>query len=145
LFQGASQANETNYTTRPGAVQIEEADCLAPQVLGGDGLLPIPGFDGLAMLAVGGHTPGSQIFVARMAPEVVGWTWIFTGDAVNHIDGVRLNLPKPTLYSLLVVPEDAARLEEVRLLLREVSTLPRTGLLVSHDQLQLEASHVPNW
>jgi glyoxylase-like metal-dependent hydrolase (beta-lactamase superfamily II) len=145
LFQSSAQNEQTNYTTRPGAADIDSATCLEPRVVLGEGVRPVPGFAGLGMLMVGGHTPGSQVFVARMAEEAGGRTWIFTGDAVNNIDGVWKNLPKPTLYSLFVVPEDPERLGAVRVLLADAARLPGHGLLVSHDQLQLEASGVPPW
>lgn len=145
LYQGRLQSEQLNYTTRPGADHLEAAGCLDPQPLGFEGLLAVPGFEGLFLVPVAGHTPGSQIFVAHMAAEAPVRTWIFTGDAVNHVDGVRLNLPKPTLYSLLVVPENPRQLEAVRLLLREASQQPGVRLLVAHDQNQLEASGASLW
>jgi hypothetical protein len=69
---------------------------------------------------------------------------VFTGDIANNIDGIEGNVPKPFLYSLLMVPEDGPRLYELRGYLHDM----REGgamLLVSHDQLQLEGSGVPPW
>ncbi len=57
------------------------------------------------------------------------------------IDAVRLDLPKPRLYSLFIVPEAPARLARLRALLRELAERG-VGILVSHDQHALEASGI---
>jgi hypothetical protein len=75
-------------------------------------------------------------------PDGAAKTFVFTGDVVNQIDGARRNLPKPRLYSVLMVPEHTARLERLRLLLGELEREHGATLLVSHDQLALEASGV---
>jgi glyoxylase-like metal-dependent hydrolase (beta-lactamase superfamily II) len=141
LFQGRLQAERTNYTTRAGAAQLAAAPCLEREVLADGALLEIPGFGGLAMAAAAGHTPGSQLLVAhvRQGEEQVH-TWVFTGDVVNALDGIRHEIGKPLLYRLLMVPESPARLRRVRAFLRELDTRPRVDLLVSHDALALEAS-----
>ena len=72
-------------------------------------------------------------------------TWIFTGDVVNQIDGVRQNIPKPALYSALVVPESTARLEALRRFLAGLERDHGVGLLVSHDQLSIEASGISKY
>jgi glyoxylase-like metal-dependent hydrolase (beta-lactamase superfamily II) len=144
-FSSTNQAERTNYTTRPGRATIEAAGCLTPQPLDGDGLLNIPGFPGLGIIAAGGHTPGSQIFVARVSNSSGDRLWIFTGDLVNHIDGIRHNLPKPTAYSLFIVPEARERLDLLRRYLAGLGSQPDVRLLVSHDLRQLEASGVPEW
>jgi len=139
LFQTPLQADRTNYTTRPGRAKIERAGCLEPTRLSGGPLHPIPGFPGLGVFATGGHTPGSQVFVARTADTIGSRLWVFTGDLANNIDGIRHNLPKPTLYSLFVVPEHRARLDVLRRFLAELERQPGVDLLVSHDLRQLEA------
>jgi glyoxylase-like metal-dependent hydrolase (beta-lactamase superfamily II) len=141
LFQTHWQAEEVNFTTRTGRNHLRDAGCLAEILLGPGPVHLIPGFPGLGVLAVGGHTPGSQVFVARVGDDI----WIFTGDVVNNIDGVRHDLPKPGFYSLLMVPEATDRLQAVRLYLRELSAQPDAHLLVSHDQRALEASGIPAW
>jgi len=139
LFQTPLQADRSNYTTRPGLEIIERAGCLDSTRLDGGPLFEIPGFPGLSVFATGGHTPGSQVFVARIRESVGSRIWVFTGDLVNHIDGVRYNVPKPALYSLFVVPEHRDRLDVLRRMLAELAKHPGTDLLVSHDLLQLEA------
>ncbi|HXZ84200.1 MAG TPA: MBL fold metallo-hydrolase [Myxococcota bacterium] len=143
LFQGRLQVEETNFTTRPGQREISEAKCLARRVLDGTRLLALPGFPGLAFFAAGGHTPGSQIFVAHVRGASGVRTWIFVGDIANQIDGVRQNVPKPSFYSLLIVPESTARLDALRRFLAELEREHGAGLLVSHDQLSLQASGLP--
>jgi glyoxylase-like metal-dependent hydrolase (beta-lactamase superfamily II) len=145
LLQTRDQAERGNYTTHAGRVHLREAPCLgAPEVLEGSPLLPAPGFPGLFLVAAGGHTPGSTLFVAHVRRRGAVETWVVTGDIVNHIDGVRLDLPKPRLYSLLVVPEAPARLARVRGFLAE---LARRGakLLVSHDRRGIESTGIEPW
>lgn len=140
LVQGRPQAERTNYTTRAGAAQLAAAPCLDRETLDGTPPLGVPGFPGLALIPVAGHTPCSQLLVAHVREGDSVRTWVFTGDLVNALDGVRRDLPKPWLYSLLVVPEATGRLSWLRGLLRELSQRPGIGLLVSHDQLSLAAS-----
>jgi glyoxylase-like metal-dependent hydrolase (beta-lactamase superfamily II) len=145
LVQGRLQAERANYTTRGGAAQLAAAPCLEREVLDGDGVVEVPGFRGLGLVPAGGHTPCSQLFVAHVREGDALRTWIVTGDVVNQLDGALRDIPKPRLYSLLVVPEAPARLAEVRALLREAAARRGTALLVSHDRLALEASGMPQW
>ena len=145
LFQTRLQAERVNHTTRPGRAQLEAAGCLETELLEGAALMAVPGFPGLAVVAAGGHTPGSQIFVAHVRDGRELRTWVFTGDVVNHLDGVRLDLPKPRLYSLLVVPESTARLQRLRVWLRELAQTYGARILVSHDELALQASGIDAW
>jgi glyoxylase-like metal-dependent hydrolase (beta-lactamase superfamily II) len=145
LFQTRLQAERTNHTTRPGRAQLEAAGCLEPEILESASLMAVPGFPGLSVVAAGGHTPGSQIFVAHVRDGRQVATWIFTGDVVNHLDGVRLDLPKPRLYSLLVVPESASRLQRLRVWLRDLARTHHARIVVSHDELALRASGIDAW
>ncbi len=139
LFQTPLQADRSNYTTRPGLARIDRAGCLDATRLGEGPLYALPGFPGLSVFATGGHTPGSQVFVARVGDPGGSRLWVFTGDLANHIDGILHNLPKPTLYSLFVVPEHRDRLDFLRRMLAELARQPGVDLLVSHDLRQLEA------
>lgn len=143
LFQNPLQIEASNFTTRPGQRQLEEAPCVERHVLDGGPLTAVPGFSGVLFFAAAGHTPGSQVFVAHVRGNGGVRTWLFTGDVVNQIDGVRQNIPKPALYSALVVPESTARLDAVRRFLAGLERDHGVGLLVSHDQLSLEASGIP--
>ncbi len=142
LVQGRLQIDESNYTTRPSQAQLTDARCLVREVAEEGPLFEVHGFPGLAFFAAAGHTPGSQVFVAHVRGTDGVRTYLLTGDIVNQIDGVRGNVPKPRLYSLLVVPESPARLDSVRRLLAELERDHGATLLVSHDQLSLEASGV---
>jgi hypothetical protein len=58
---------------------------------------------------------------------------------VNNRAGVEFDIGKPLLYRLLIVPEDETRQGELRRFLRGLATHDGYTLLVSHDQLSLEA------
>jgi glyoxylase-like metal-dependent hydrolase (beta-lactamase superfamily II) len=149
VFQTPLQAERSNYTTRPARAQIEAADCLSPQRLVGEPPFEVPGFPGLLVIPMAGHTPGSQVFVVHLRDQDGASaplrTFVLTGDVVNHMDGLRLDLPKPRLYSLLVVPEATERLDRVRRYLRGLMEQHGVTPLVSHDLRQLEASRIPAW
>jgi glyoxylase-like metal-dependent hydrolase (beta-lactamase superfamily II) len=138
-----AQAENSNYTTRPGRAIVDETACLAVRALGPDAVQPVPGFPGVALIAAGGHTPGSQIVLAEVGTGDALRRYAFVGDIVNHIDGIRLDRPKPLLYRTLVVPEDEARLGELRRLLAVLEREHAYVLLVPHDQHAIAASGVP--
>lgn len=142
LIQNRLQVEESNHTTREAQKQIAQAPCLEREIAEGGPLFAVPGFPGLAFFAAAGHTPGSQVFVAHVRGSAGVRTYLLTGDVVNQIDGVRGNIPKPRLYSMLVVPESPDRLDALRRLLAELERDHGVALLVSHDQLSLEASGV---
>lgn len=142
VFYTPLQSVETNYTTRPGRAPIEEAGCLEPRLLAGGPLHGVPGFPGLFVFAAGGHTPGSQVFVARLQGAAAGRTLVFVGDLVNHRDGIRLDIPKPAWYSRWVVPEHTERLARLRRYLAAVAQRPGVTLLVSHDRGELDFANV---
>lgn len=142
LVQNRLQVEESNFTTRGAQQQLVDAKCLKRELVSGGPLFAIDGFPGLAFFAAAGHTPGSQVFVAHVRGAGRVRTCVFTGDVVNQIDGARRNLPKPHLYSVLLVPESTERLDVLRRLLGELEREHGATLLVSHDQLALEASGV---
>jgi glyoxylase-like metal-dependent hydrolase (beta-lactamase superfamily II) len=145
VFMTEAQDERPNYTTRPGRRMIEEAPCARVERLSGGPLLPLPGFPGVAVIAAGGHTPGSQIVLAATTGADGARRYAFTGDIVNNIDGITHNIPKPFLYRSLVVPEDEERQQELRLFLRRVQQQAGFTLLVTHDQRQLESSGIETW
>jgi glyoxylase-like metal-dependent hydrolase (beta-lactamase superfamily II) len=145
VFMTDAQAERPNFTTRPGLKLLRQTSCVQEVRLKGNRLLPVPGFDGVFVIAAGGHTPGSQMVVAVVATPEQAHGYIFTGDIVNNIDGVNDNIPKPFLYSLLMVPEDAQRLTELRRYLKNLRDGNNFTLLVSHDQIALQQSGVPAW
>src|SRR5262249_45482779 len=137
-------SEESNYTTRPGLRVLDAAKCLDHRTLEGGPLFSIRGFPGLSFFAAAGHTPGSQVFVAHVRTGDSVRTWILAGDIANQIDGIRDNIPKPRLYSLLLVPESAARLDVLRRFLAELERTNGATVVVSHDLLALQASGMPS-
>lgn len=145
VFMTVAQAERPNYTTRPGLADIAAADCARPLRLEGDTQLSVPGFPGVTVLDAGGHTPGSQLILATVGRGAAARRYAFTGDIVNNLDGIRYDLPKPWLYRTLLIPESDARQQELRQFLKRLQDEAGYTLLVSHDQLALEASGVPAW
>jgi glyoxylase-like metal-dependent hydrolase (beta-lactamase superfamily II) len=144
VFLNEAQDARPNYTTRSSRRLLADTDCVRIEALPAAGPIALPGFPGVALVPVGGHTPGSQLVVARVGAPDATARWVFTGDTVNALDGIRGDVPKPFLYRLLMVPEDETRQREARGLVR---ALAQAGYrpLVSHDQHAIEASGVPPW
>lgn len=144
IYLGRLWSEESNYTTRPGLRVLDAAKCLDQRTLEGGPLFAIRGFPGLTFFAAAGHTPGSQVFVAHVRTGESVRTWILAGDIANAIDGIRHNVPKPRLYSLLLVPEATARLDVLRRYLEDLERVNGATVVVSHDELALEASGIPS-
>lgn len=149
VFQHHNQLAYVNHTTRSAKATVRQADCVEIRTLGVEaGLIPIPDFPGLYAIPAGGHTPGSTMYVVQLRTFPGGSagvhddveTWVITGDVVNHYQGIERGIPKPWLYSLLVVPENDERLGEVRDFLGRLARRPGVELLVSHDRNQIEAT-----
>jgi glyoxylase-like metal-dependent hydrolase (beta-lactamase superfamily II) len=145
VFMTEAQAQRPNFTTRPGLALLRQAGCVQEEPLVDGPLFSLGGFPGVHVIAAGGHTPGSQIIIAYVAAADGVHRYAFAGDIANNIDGITYNIPKPFLYSLLLVPEDKQRLDELRRFLRELRDHAGFTILVSHDQLQIERSGVPAW
>ncbi len=147
-FTTPAQMDHVNYTSRPGVAILADAACVERTALAGSGpLYAVPGFPGVRVIEAGGHTPGSQIVVAALGggPGGARQRWAFTGDIVNALDGIRSDVPKPWLYSTLLVPEDAPRMSALRQWLRALHAEQGFGLLVPHDQRAIEASGIAPW
>jgi glyoxylase-like metal-dependent hydrolase (beta-lactamase superfamily II) len=141
-----AQAERTNYTTRPGLDLLTDADCVRLERVAGGPLFPVPGFPGVFLIDAGGHTPGSQIVLAFVqGADGLAQRYAFTGDIVNNLDGITYDVGKPFRYRTLVVPESEARQHELRAFLKRLHDEAGFELLVSHDQLALEASSVRPW
>ncbi len=147
VFMTDAQAARPNYTTSAGLTRLHEASCVREERLQAKSLMPIPGFDGVFVMAAGGHTPGSQVITTTIVPpeETGARGYVFTGDIANNIDGINYDIPKPWWYSLFIVPEDGERLGVLRRFLRDLHRGNNFQLLVSHDQIALEGSGVPAW
>ncbi len=145
VFMTPEQSDHVNYTTGGGLDTVDALECLRRVELSGGGMVPVPGFPGVFVIAAGGHTPGSQIVVVAVRTKNGRRLFAFTGDIVNHIDGIEYDIGKPFAYSLLVVPESTERLGELRRFLRSLRDGGGFELLVSHDQDALERSSVPRF
>jgi glyoxylase-like metal-dependent hydrolase (beta-lactamase superfamily II) len=143
VFQTAAQASLSNYTTRPGRQLLEQARCPSPQRLPEGRLAPVAGFPGVGVVDAAGHTPGSQVVLAVLSGGAAPRRLAFTGDVANHVEGIRRNVRKPFLYSLLVVPEAPGRLDRVRRWLRHLESDLGFELVVAHDRAQLAALALP--
>jgi glyoxylase-like metal-dependent hydrolase (beta-lactamase superfamily II) len=135
LFQTDLQRDKQNYNTDEGA-QLLEDSCLAKGKIAGDMVHTVEGFPGLGMISVGGHTPGSTIFVAA----VDGHLWVFAGDTTNSKANLLSNTGKGFLYSTFFVPENTDRLETLRLWLASLDSQDDTTVIVSHDINDIKAS-----
>jgi glyoxylase-like metal-dependent hydrolase (beta-lactamase superfamily II) len=143
-FMTVAQAERPNYTTQPGLDLLDEATCVKRHLLGDAGALhPVRGFPGVAVIDAGGHTPGSQIVLARVATAQGTRLLAFAGDTVNHHDGVRHDVPKPWAYRTFIVPESDERQHELRQLLASLEKDRGFTVLVSHDQASILASGLP--
>jgi glyoxylase-like metal-dependent hydrolase (beta-lactamase superfamily II) len=141
-LQTGAQATLANFTTRPGHRLAEAAGCLAGERLPEAPLARVPGFPGVGVVDAAGHTPGSQVVLSVLGD---GRRLAFTGDVANHVEGIRRNLPKPALYSLLVVPESPRRLERLRRWLAHLERDLGFALVVAHDRAQLAALALPHF
>jgi glyoxylase-like metal-dependent hydrolase (beta-lactamase superfamily II) len=143
VFQRHAQQVEFNYTTRPGRRLLTEARCVERRVLEETPAAPVPGFPGVFVIDAGGHTPGSQLVGAWVHDARGTHGWILAGDVANAFDGVLDDVPKPWLYRTFLVPENEARQHRLRVYLRGAMERAGFHVLVSHDELALEASGLP--
>lgn len=144
-FMTIAQAERPNYTTQPGLALLDQASCVQKQLLAEQpALRPLPGFPGVAVIDAGGHTPGSEIVLARVRTGDGVGLYAFAGDTVNHIDGVRHDVAKPWLYRTFLIPESDERLGELRRFLAGLEREPGFTVLVSHDQAALLATGLPH-
>lgn len=141
-FMNRAQLHRTNFTTADVHASLEELACLRRVDIGAAGLLRLEAFPGVFAVPVGGHTPGSQVVVVALQQGGRHRLAVITGDVVNNLDGIHFDVGKPALYRAFIVPEDDARLSEVRRWLRDLYRLGHVQLLVSHDELSLAASGI---
>ena len=145
-FMTVAQAERPNYTTRPGLALLDEATCVKRKLLDeGTSLRALPGFPGVAVIDAGGHTPGSEIILVRVASDGGVKPYAFAGDTVNHLDGVHRDIAKPWLYRTFLVPESDERQSELRHFLAALERERGFAILVSHDEASIVATGVPPW
>ena len=143
-FMTVAQSERPNHTTQPGLDLLDQAPCVKRRLLTGTAALrPVPGFPGVAVIDAGGHTPGSEIVLVRLATAQGTRLLAFAGDTVNHHDGIRHDVPKPWAYRTFMVPESDARQQELRRFLAALEGERGFVVLVSHDEASLVASGLP--
>lgn len=140
VYQTQYQKGLHNLHTQAGQVLVSESTC-AKGELASTTIKPVPGFAGLFAIAAGGHTPGSTLFVTRLAGE----TWIFAGDITNTMADIYNNRGKGFLYSYLLIPEDVKVLREWRLWLKAQDERAGVQVLVAHDIDAYQASSLQAW
>lgn len=140
LLQTPLQAQEHNFHTKEGA-QILRDSCLRPDVLRGDNLLTSASFPGLAIIPVGGHTPGSTVF----AVWVQGQLYVLSGDITNAKPDLLADRGKGWVYSNLLVPEDTQRTAQLRHWLRSLAEHEDITVVVSHDLQDIRSSGLPEF
>lgn len=143
VFMTEAQAERTNYTTRGGRELIRSAGCARVEILGDGPTFDLPGFPGVAVLAAGGHTPGSQIVAASVGEAAGARRYLFAGDIINHNDGVRHQIGKPWYYSMFIVPEDRERLHELRQYLEQLRETGGYDIVAAHDYLNTQTLGIP--
>jgi glyoxylase-like metal-dependent hydrolase (beta-lactamase superfamily II) len=145
VFQRAAQARHGNHTTRAGRALLDAAPCLTRRELAEQPAAPVPGFPGVFVLHAAGHTPGSQVIGAGVHDGAGLRGVLFAGDVANALDGILHDVPKPWAYRTFLVPENEARQQRVRRLLRQAAGSAGFTLLVSHDLHALERSGFAAW
>lgn len=140
VYQTPLQTQQLNYTTEPGEALIQASICPRNQ-LAAQTITAIPGFPGLVAIAVGGHTPGSTVYAARVA----GVNWVFAGDIANDMNSLRDNIPKSWVYSSFIVPEHTPRLERLRQWLTALDAQEHYNVLVAHDIQAFASSAILGW
>jgi len=142
VFQTPAQYSRVNYMTTDGRDAIDGAGCLTFESLEAEGgLLPVPGFPGLAAFSANGHTPGSTVWVARVAGRLL----LLAGDITNVHEHLMNDIPKGAVYSYLIVPESTARLGILRRRLARLHGRDGVDVLVSHDPVGAVEAGVRVW
>ena len=135
VYQTPLQSKELNYTTKMGFAALDRASCKRRQLTAGI-IMNIPGFPGLLAVSLGGHTPGSTLYITRIGNNF----WLFSGDITNDKNSLLRDLPKPWLYSAAVVPEDTNRTAHLRDYLLELERIAGVTVLPAHDVDAMAAS-----
>ena len=135
LYQTRWQEELQNFNTEDGE-SIIAASCLDRSVFLDEGLVTLGEYPGLALVGMGGHTPGSTLWIV----PVNGTLWLLSGDISNSKADMLSNTGKGMVYSYLLVPEDTGRTETMRLWLSELNSKDTIEVIVSHDIGAVEAS-----
>jgi glyoxylase-like metal-dependent hydrolase (beta-lactamase superfamily II) len=146
VFMTAAQSERPNYTTRTGLAQVKAASCARPIALADNGLAPLPGMNGVGVIRVAGHTPGSQLIVAWVgSPQTGRKGYVLAGDVVFEKSQIAEDRPKPLLYRLLITPENDTQLGLARRWLRNLEAQDEITVIPSHDGDYLESVGLPRF
>lgn len=137
-IQTQQQASLHNLHTQAAAQQIETS-CIEPQVILADQFTPLQAFPGVGIYNLGGHTPGSTLWAIALDEQV----FLFSGDITNSMQDLHHNRGKGFLYSVLLVPEDTARTEQLRHYLKTLHNDERFTVIVAHDHEQIKTTLPP--
>jgi glyoxylase-like metal-dependent hydrolase (beta-lactamase superfamily II) len=140
LLQTDFQRDLHNFNTTEGAGLVADS-CLSKGTLEGTDVLTNEEFPGLGLVALGGHTPGSTLFVVGLNDHL----WLFSGDTTNTREEIVSNTGKGFVYSVLLVPENTSRTQKLRLWLRGLNAKDDIDVIVSHDLGALQASGMPQF
>lgn len=137
-YQTSYQNELHNLHTQEGAELVNNS-CLKPLPLNKDGINTLSNFNGLVMVPLGGHTPGSTLFAVAVGRQIL----LFAGDITNTKADLRANRGKGFFYSNLAVPEDTQRLEALREWLNQLASEPDMSVIVAHDLGDLRQNLMP--
>ena len=127
-LQTTFQRDLHNFNTSEGAGIVENS-CLEQNTVSGEGLIRVERFPGLAIVPLGGHTPGSTLFAVADGERLL----LFSGDTTNTKENLLQDHGKGFIYSYLIVPENTARTAVLRDWLRELDGNTDMTVVVSHD------------
>ncbi len=137
VLQTVSQRDLHNFNTSEGA-DLVAGSCLRHgemrAISSSNGsndatVFESPNFPGLAAVELGGHTPGSTLWVVSLAER----TLLFSGDITNDKHSLDHDIAKEALYSWMIVPENIGRTAQLRKWLRELDQRENFSVIVSHD------------
>lgn len=139
VLQSSYQANLHNFNTTEGADIIKNS-CLQKQEFNGEELAHFESYPGLGAFTLGGHTPGSTLWVAALPDKIL----LFSGDITNDKNSIDHDQAKSRLYSTLMVPENVKRTAELRKWLLMLDKNENFSVIVAHD-LQNTQQHIQEY
>ncbi|MCP4501187.1 MAG: MBL fold metallo-hydrolase [Deltaproteobacteria bacterium] len=144
LSESQAELAGENANTEKGLIALREMSCVdsirAEYEDGKFTAVDDKRFPGLYVMRTAGHTPGTQVVLARTTQ---GWM-LFIGDVVNAEGGydadAEFGHPKPFLYRAVLVPEDEGVLQGARKDLRDL--MNELTIIISHDAANISASEL---
>lgn len=139
-LQTTDQMTKHNYNTDDQIDMLKNSSCVEQKELENNSNLSKQ-FPGIGIYPLGGHTPGSTLFAVPVGDVL----WLLSGDISNSKKDLLENRGKGLIYSYLFVPEDEARLAELRFWLSDLDKDANTTVIVSHDANTLVESGMDRW